>query len=57
VQLQQVLMNLVLNAIEAMKEMAGEVTIRSCCKDGHVLVSVSDAGTGIPEGKMDKIFD
>ncbi|HEU4769026.1 MAG TPA: ATP-binding protein, partial [Pyrinomonadaceae bacterium] len=57
VQLQQVLMNLVLNAIEAMKDNAGDVTIRSRCKDGQVQVSVSDTGTGIPEGKMDQIFE
>jgi signal transduction histidine kinase len=40
-----------------MKEMAGEVTIRSRCKDGQVQVSVSDTGTGIPEGKLNQIFD
>jgi PAS domain S-box-containing protein len=57
VQLQQVLLNLVLNAIEAMKEVAGEVTIRSRCNDGQVQVSVSDTGVGIPEGKMEQIFE
>ena len=40
-------MNLVLNAIEAMKDTAGELTMKSRqTADGQVLVSVSDTGVG-----------
>ena len=49
VQLQQVLMNLMLNAIEAMKETGGVLTIKSQLEqDGGVMISVSDTGVGLP---------
>jgi hypothetical protein len=48
VQLQQVLMNLILNGIEAMKDANGELTITSKrTADTQLLVSVSDSGTGL----------
>ena len=57
VQLQQVLMNLVLNAIEAMKDSGGELTVKSeSGNDGRVRISVSDTGVGLPAGKVDEIF-
>ena len=58
VQIQQVLMNLILNGIEAMKETAGELTIKSeLGDDGHLLISVSDTGVGLPVEKADQIFN
>jgi len=58
VQLQQVLMNLMLNAIEAMKDTAGELTIKSeLGEDGQLLISVSDTGVGLPVEKTDQIFN
>jgi PAS domain S-box-containing protein len=58
VQLQQVLMNLILNAIEAMKDANGELTITSKRAAGdQLLVSVSDSGVGLPVGEVDRIFD
>jgi PAS domain S-box-containing protein len=58
VQLQQVLMNLMLNAIEAMKDTAGELTIKSeLGEDSQLLLSVSDTGMGLPAEKADQIFD
>jgi signal transduction histidine kinase len=57
VQLQQVFMNLMLNAIEAMKETAGELRIKSqLTKDGQLMISVSDTGVGLPADKTDQIF-
>src|SRR6266852_2328478 len=56
VQLQQVFMNLMLNAIEAMKESGGELTVKSQLQDGHLQFSVSDTGPGLPVGSVDQIF-
>jgi len=60
VQLQQVLMNLMMNSIDAMKDMNGtrELTVQSQRgDDGQVLVSVTDTGVGLPPQQADKIFD
>ncbi len=57
VQLQQVCLNLMLNAIEAMKDTGGELTIRSGRTDnGQLLISVSDTGMGLPAEQADQIF-
>jgi len=57
VQLQQVLMNLMLNGIEAMKETGGELTIRAQLdQHGRVMISVSDTGVGLPPEKAEQIF-
>jgi signal transduction histidine kinase len=56
VQLQQVLMNLMLNAIEAMREEGGELTVKSQLQDGQLQFSVSDTGVGLPTEKLDQIF-
>jgi len=60
VQLQQVFMNLMLNGIEAMKDMnsAGELTIKSQqAENDQPLVSISDTGVGLPTEKPSQIFD
>ncbi len=58
VQLQQVLMNLMLNSIEAMKETGGVLTVKTGRGEcGQVLISVSDTGVGLPAGKADEIFN
>jgi signal transduction histidine kinase/ligand-binding sensor domain-containing protein len=59
VQLQQAMMNLMLNGIEAMRDTTGELSIKSQLEeeDGRVLISVSDTGVGLPTGKVDHIFD
>jgi signal transduction histidine kinase len=58
VQLQQVLMNLMLNGIDAMKETGGgrELTIKSEADHGQLLISVSDTGAGLPPEQADQIF-
>jgi signal transduction histidine kinase len=58
VQLQQVFMNLMLNAIEAMRDAGGELTIKSRMNpEGWLLVSISDTGVGLPEDWTEEIFD
>jgi C4-dicarboxylate-specific signal transduction histidine kinase len=60
VQLQQVLMNLMMNGIDAMKDVDGtrELTIQSQRReDGQVLISVSDTGVGLPPQQEHKIFN
>ena len=61
VQLQQVIMNLVMNAMEAMqsiKDRPRELLIRSRLDEAqHVLVSVTDYGLGIPGENADRLFE
>jgi signal transduction histidine kinase len=58
VQLQQALMNLMLNGIEAMEGTGGELrTTSRLPQDGQLLISVSDAGVGLPGENLEKIFD
>jgi signal transduction histidine kinase len=58
VQLQQVLMNLMLNGIEAMKDTGSELTVTSKrTEDGQLLFSVSDSGIGLPVEETERIFD
>jgi PAS domain S-box-containing protein len=59
VQLQQVLMNLIMNSIDAMKDADGtrELAIKSQpTENDQVLVSVSDTGVGLPPQKADQVF-
>jgi signal transduction histidine kinase len=60
VQLQQVLMNLVANGIDAMKEVEGtrELAIKSQkAENGQLLILVSDTGVGLPRRQEDQIFN
>ena len=60
VQLQQVLMNLIVNSIDAMKEVDGacELAVKSeRTEKEEVLVSVSDTGVGLPPQGADQIFN
>jgi signal transduction histidine kinase len=57
VQLQQVLMNLMLNSIEAMSETGGELSVASgTTEDGQLLISVNDTGCGLPADRPERIF-
>jgi signal transduction histidine kinase len=57
VQLQQVLMNLMLNGIEAMTDLGGELTVSSRLgEDGQLTIAVSDTGLGLPAEEPDRIF-
>jgi PAS domain S-box-containing protein len=58
VQIQQVLMNLMMNGIEAMRDEGGELSIQSeLAEQGQLLISVSDTGVGLPPGKGAEIFN
>jgi two-component system sensor kinase FixL len=58
VQIQQVLVNLVRNALDAMRESEKrELTIATANNaEGHLVVEVRDTGPGIPEGLAEKLF-
>jgi PAS domain S-box-containing protein len=61
VQLQQVIMNLVTNAIDAMEPVTDRpqtLRVKSEVRDGEaVLVTIEDSGVGIDPEKMDRLFD
>jgi len=60
VQLQQVLMNLMINGIEAMKDalVTRDLDIRSQrMQNEQIVVSVSDSGVGLPPQQTEQIFN
>jgi len=60
VQLQQVVLNLVRNAIEAMAGVEGRgrvLTVSTRAADGHVVVTVADTGVGVAPANRERLFD
>jgi C4-dicarboxylate-specific signal transduction histidine kinase len=60
IQLQQVILNLVVNGIDAMKDTPAEnrvLSIRTARVGKFAELSVSDLGPGIPEDKLREVFD
>jgi len=55
-QLHQMLLNLIINAYQAMGE-KGKLTIDAVEKDGEIIISVADDGPGIPMDVQSKVFD
>ncbi|MFH2092564.1 MAG: ATP-binding protein [Pseudomonadota bacterium] len=57
--IEQVVLNLITNAAEAMKDYAGEKTIelKTYLTNGNVAISIQDSGPGIPMASRSKIFD
>ncbi len=55
-QMEQLFLNLVLNAIDAMPD-GGTLTLKTRVIGGEVVAEVQDTGTGIPENIRDRLFD
>jgi two-component system NtrC family sensor kinase len=56
-ELQQVLLNLVNNAIDAIERPGGTVTVSTKTVEEDVVLEVQDTGKGIPEANLGRIFD
>ena len=56
-QMNQVFLNLVTNAAQAMEGAQGKITLSSRTEDGGVVVEVADTGKGIAPENLQKIFD
>jgi len=60
VQLQQVILNLVFNACDAMSTVdpaERELTLTTVADDEFVQIAIADRGVGIPDGELDSVFD
>jgi signal transduction histidine kinase len=59
IQLQQVILNLIVNAIEAMNEVGDrrrELAVNSGCESNEVFVEVRDSGPGVDPANLDRLF-
>ncbi len=56
-QMEQVFMNILNNACQAMNKKGGVLKVSSCKSVKYIIVEISDTGSGIPEENLDKIFD
>lgn len=57
IQLSQMLLNLVLNAFQAMERTGGTLTVSTRADESHVFLRVADTGPGIPEESLPQIFE
>ena len=56
-EMQQVLLNLINNALDAMEKTGGILDITTRYENGRVIVDVADTGEGIPQANLPRIFD
>ncbi len=56
-ELQQVLLNLINNAVDAIGADGGTVTVTTFAHGNEIAVRISDTGEGIPEANLERIFD
>lgn len=54
-QIYQVILNIVINALQAMPE-GGQLTLTTAVQDGNIILEVTDTGLGIAPEKLDQIF-
>ena len=55
-QIEQVVLNLLINGIEAINGFPATLTVETASSNGYIKISVSDTGSGISEEDMEKIF-
>lgn len=55
--IQEVWINLIMNALDAITSQEGKITLSTTLRNGEVMVSVSDNGSGIPAERLGKVFD
>ncbi|MDZ7640518.1 MAG: ATP-binding protein [Desulfurivibrio sp.] len=56
-QLEQVVLNMLLNSLQAMKESGGDITIATTARGNRLQLSIADNGPGIPPEIQSRIFD
>jgi two-component system NtrC family sensor kinase len=56
-EMQQVLLNLINNSLDAMQKRGGTITLSSRIEQGRILVEVADDGPGISKANLSRIFD
>ncbi len=56
-QIKQALLNIIMNALDAMPEGGGELTIRAVTEAKSLKITIQDTGCGIPPDKISSIFD
>jgi len=56
-EIQQVLLNIMNNALDSMENRGGSITITSCLEGDEVVISVADNGPGISKANLSRIFD
>ncbi|MCL4503579.1 MAG: HAMP domain-containing histidine kinase [Deltaproteobacteria bacterium] len=55
--MQEVFLNLLMNATQAVKEPPGEIKISAWTEGREAVITVADTGVGIPKEELDRIFD
>jgi len=56
-EIQQVLLNLMNNALDSMEKRGGNITLTSCLEGDELVIGVTDTGPGIPGANLARIFD
>jgi len=56
-QLNQVFMNLIMNALQAVPSKGGEIIIKTCLEENYIIIIIKDNGCGITKDNLSRIFD
>jgi two-component system NtrC family sensor kinase len=56
-EMQQILLNLINNSVDAMEITGGELTITTYYEEDNIVIKISDTGPGIPEANLSRIFE